>query len=229
MKIGLGFFKEPEGLDYISTFKDTAGLEGEFIIEKGNVNFCELSLFDCNLSEEEFVSKFYDDSELHHTATYIYILSQEGKILDALYTGGIELLECVTDKDGKLNIVVGAYLHGLSRGSYDIIKKRLNHEINDLGFWKNLTDDNLMGWLEVAATLSTYEKDVANKVVTIEGTDFDCEDKFYCALGVGGYFGSNLDALHECFCGDFGVKGEFTLIWKNHKMYKDKFPYKYGK
>ncbi|MFI6458754.1 barstar family protein [Streptosporangium amethystogenes] len=43
-------------------------------------------------------------------------------------------------------------------------------------------------------------------------------DAFYCAIGEaingpGGYFGWNLDALHDCLSGGWGAAGPFRLIW----------------
>ncbi|MGH3243557.1 MAG: barstar family protein, partial [Spirillospora sp.] len=57
------------------------------------------------------------------------------------------------------------------------------------------------------------------------GTVFDLDGRFvtdiegfYCALGEaingpGGYFGWNLDALHDCLSGAWGAKTSFRLIW----------------
>ncbi|MFI6803336.1 barstar family protein [Streptosporangium canum] len=43
-------------------------------------------------------------------------------------------------------------------------------------------------------------------------------DAFYCAIGEaingpGGYFGWNLDALHDCLCGGWGAASPFRLVW----------------
>jgi hypothetical protein len=57
------------------------------------------------------------------------------------------------------------------------------------------------------------------------GTSYDLDGRyvtdiegFYCALGEaingpGGYFGWNLDALDDCFCGGFGARPPFRLVW----------------
>ncbi|MEV6374764.1 barstar family protein [Micromonospora musae] len=55
----------------------------------------------------------------------------------------------------------------------------------------------------------TYELD-GRFVTDIEG--------FYCAIGEaingpGGYFGWNLDALHDCLTGGFGARSPFRLVW----------------
>lgn len=57
------------------------------------------------------------------------------------------------------------------------------------------------------------------------GTTYDLDGRFvtdiegfYCAIGEaingpGGYFGWNLDALDDCFCGGFGAQAPFQLVW----------------
>ncbi|WP_233579381.1 barstar family protein [Verrucosispora sp. FIM060022] len=56
---------------------------------------------------------------------------------------------------------------------------------------------------------TTYDLD-GRYVTDIEG--------FYCAIGEavngpGGYFGWNLDALHDCLRGGFGARTPFRLVW----------------
>lgn len=50
-------------------------------------------------------------------------------------------------------------------------------------------------------------------------------DGFYCAIGEaingpGGYFGWNLDALHDCLTGRWGATSPFQLVWDNSEVVK---------
>jgi RNAse (barnase) inhibitor barstar len=234
MKIGLGFDKYPEAYDYIATFSDVSGIEGEFVIKRhleneNPVDYCKLTLFGCNINKEEFLKKFNKESELYDAAVYIYILSNNDEILTSDYVSNVEISELSQDTNHKLNVTLNGWLYPSSKGFYEIIKKRLVNGIDNFGAWKNLPSEKVQGWLDAALRLGTYGDDVSNKIVTIDSKDMDCKDKFYCALGeavngIGGYFGRNLHALDDCFNGGFGIEGNFTLEWINHKLYKQKFP-----
>lgn len=54
------------------------------------------------------------------------------------------------------------------------------------------------------------------RTVVLDGAWIDDVPSFYLALGEavhgpGGYFGGDLDALSDCFCGGFGVRPPFTI------------------
>jgi RNAse (barnase) inhibitor barstar len=64
---------------------------------------------------------------------------------------------------------------------------------------------------------ATYDLD-GRFVTNIEG--------FYCAIGEaingpGGYFGSNLDALDDCLCGNFGARTPFRLRWHHSAVTRE--------
>ncbi|WP_239314196.1 barstar family protein, partial [Plantactinospora mayteni] len=64
---------------------------------------------------------------------------------------------------------------------------------------------------------TTYEID-GRFVTDIEG--------FYCAIGEaingpGGYFGWNLDALHDCLSGGFGARTPFRLVWHDSTVARE--------
>lgn len=236
MKIGFGFDKYPEEYDYIATFENVAGIEGEFIVqehieEDDSTDLCELTLFNCNINKEEFKNKFEKESELYNNAAYLYILSPKGEILTSNFISGVQITKIFTDNFNNLNIKIDGWLHASSRGFYEIAQKRIKYGIDTLGQWKNLPSNKVQGWLDAAIRLGIKPTDVSNKIATIDSDGLDTEDKFYCAIGEavngpGGYFGRGLHALSDCFGGDFGVKdgSVFTLNWINHKTYKKKFP-----
>ncbi|MFG2063503.1 barstar family protein [Micromonospora sp. NPDC048871] len=64
---------------------------------------------------------------------------------------------------------------------------------------------------------TTYDLD-GRYVTDIEG--------FYCAIGEaingpGGYFGWNLDALHDCLSGEFGARTPFRLVWHDSAVARE--------
>lgn len=234
MKIGLGFDKYPEQYNCIATFKNVSGIEGEYVIQEcleddDPTNLCELTLFECNLNEEEFTKKFKQESELYNGAAYLYILSSSEQILTSNFISDIEITKLFKDNFSNLNVKINGWLQASSKGFYEITEKRLKEGISVYGEWKILPHEKVQGWLDSAIRLGRKPIDISNKIVTINSDGLDTEDKFYCAIGEavngpGGYFGRDLLGLSDCLTSDFGVKGEFTLIWINHQIYKNQFP-----
>ncbi|MEO1483624.1 MAG: barstar family protein [Myxococcota bacterium] len=61
----------------------------------------------------------------------------------------------------------------------------------------------------------------------IEGSFVDSRSALYCAIGEsvagpGGYYGSDLDSLSDCFSGGFGPVPPFSLTWLDAKLSKAK-------
>ncbi|CAM1363337.1 barstar family protein [Tenacibaculum xiamenense] len=233
MKIGIGFDKYPESYDFIATFNDISGIEGENVIQYSQdnnpINLCEITLYQCDLEKEKFIDRFNIESELYDNSAYLYILSSKGEILTSTYISDVKIEKIFQDNFDNLNVIIRGWLIESSKGFYEITKKRLTSGIKKLGEWKSLPAEKVQGWLDSSLRLGIYGNDKSNKYAIIDGKNLDSQDKFYCALGeeingIGGYFGRNLDALHDCFYGGFGITGKFTLEWLNHEVYKLKFP-----
>lgn len=234
MKIGLGFDKHPEPYDCIATFIDVSGIEGEYIVEdyetdEYGMDLCELTLFHCDVSKEEFINRFTVESKQYERSAFIYILSQKGEILGANIIDNIEISEIFADSQNNLNVKITGWLQSSSKGFYKITKKYFKHGIRNSNEWKRLPPEHVQGWLEAARRFRTKTEDIEHKIIKINSEGLDDKKKFYCALGEAvngplGYFGSNLDALDDCLKGDFGIKGDFTLNWLGHRSYKEKFP-----
>ncbi|GAA1376447.1 hypothetical protein GCM10009661_44620 [Catellatospora chokoriensis] len=65
----------------------------------------------------------------------------------------------------------------------------------------------------------------AQQVYHLDGRFVTDLDGFYCAIGEavngpGGYFGWNLDALHDCLTGGWGARTPFTLVWHDAQVAK---------
>ena len=63
----------------------------------------------------------------------------------------------------------------------------------------------------------------ARQVYHLDGRFVTDLGGFYCAIGEavngpGGYFGWNLDALHDCLTGGWGTRTPFTLVWHDAQV-----------
>jgi RNAse (barnase) inhibitor barstar len=61
-------------------------------------------------------------------------------------------------------------------------------------------------------------------VYVVDGSRIECLEDFWVVMGEavngpGGYFGKNLDALHDCLRGGFGTPhdGDFIVEWHHHE------------
>jgi len=62
-----------------------------------------------------------------------------------------------------------------------------------------------------------------NTRVEFDGALIQSTEDFYQVIGVavggdGNYFGSNLDALHDCLYGGYGVEPPCEFVWHNHRV-----------
>lgn len=233
MRIGFGFDEYPEEYNCIATFSDAKGLEGEFLVQKDpdgvSVDLCEIILSDCDITEQEFLKRFHQGVQEYGEHIMIFIMSQSGEIHTSRYVSKMEINKTYLDSKGQTNVKVTGWIHASSMGWYEIVKQRLTSGLNGYGEWKNLPEEKVQGWLQAAINLMPEVEDVADRVVEIDSKGIDVEDKFYCALGEaihgpGGYFGRGYHALDDCLFKGFGIKGKFTLRWKSHQVFKEKFP-----
>lgn len=85
--------------------------------------------------------------------------------------------------------------------------------------WAGYTRDLRHHWAGVAlANRSPGPDRPAGISYDLDGRFVTDIEGFYCAIGEaingpGGYFGWNLDALHDCLCGSFGARTPFRLVW----------------
>jgi RNAse (barnase) inhibitor barstar len=71
---------------------------------------------------------------------------------------------------------------------------------------------------------------VSNRVITIRGERVTTLESFYEEIGEavngpGGYFGANLDAVHDCLYGGFGVEPPFSVVWENSRVSREALGY----
>ncbi|PCJ31458.1 MAG: hypothetical protein COA99_17225 [Moraxellaceae bacterium] len=239
MQIGFGYNDEWDELEPFVTFKECKGMEGEFPLHNGKedsfgLKECELRLISGSIGLDQFNSMFSKGEIDFGSNFFIYIIDSDGVNRRSCGMTEVEILEIGLNKNDKtLGLKISGYLSCLEKGEYGLWKNRIENGLNRLGEWKNLQPEEIMAWLRIGLSYNSGTNDRSHLKVEINGDDLTEEDYFYCALGEavngpGGYFGLNLDALDDCFCGDFGVKSDFTLVWNNHSNYKRLFPKKFG-
>ncbi|WP_245880361.1 barstar family protein [Streptomyces zhaozhouensis] len=90
------------------------------------------------------------------------------------------------------------------------------------GGWATGGAEHRAGWLEVArlhaATPGARAGERGGGTYGLDGRALVDRAALYCALGEavkgpGGYYGANLDALHDCLTGGSGPRPPFTLRW----------------
>ncbi len=240
MKIGIGFDKYFDKVDQytegdcMATFEKAVGLEGENILQAHSddevpINVCEVTFINCDQNESEFMAEFRHQVETKEREVSIYIISTKNEILSTNHISDVDITYPFKDENNNLNLTIDGWLAASEKGFFEIAERYLDYGISELGTWKALPSDKVHGWLEAAVKFHSNRNDVSGKTVSIDSDGLDSEYKFHCALGEAvngplGYFGRGLDGLSDCFCGDFGVRGNFTLNWRNHKEYKKRFP-----
>src|SRR5687767_12595403 len=107
----------------------------------------------------------------------------------------------------------------ISLTNKEIIKKWKSGESID---WRELTTDEKKEWLLACLFETGLPKGIIPiKDYTIDGSEVNNSVDLHCLFGQvffgdKGYFGQNLDGLHDCFI-DLKVLPETTLTIKNHE------------
>jgi RNAse (barnase) inhibitor barstar len=235
--IGIDDYPKTSILGY---FENIEGIEGENPLEKDQSDEnkypikCKLKLLrGKNFSEFERNLK-EASTKNEYSGYYIYFIDKQNNIKLEYFFFNLEINQIQDLENGYYNLDLNCNLYEASQGVREVCEMRINNELTEYNLWRKLKKESRQGWLEVAINLQSNIIDRANLIVEINGDLIDDTDSFYCVIGEsingpGGYFGRNLDALHDCFRGEFGVKLPFTIKWKNHlqskKYLKEKFNY----
>jgi RNAse (barnase) inhibitor barstar len=93
--------------------------------------------------------------------------------------------------------------------------------------WASYDRDLRHQWAGAALSHHRYgEPDrSAGATYHLDGQHVTDVEGFYCAIGEAvngpdGYFGWNLDALHDCLCGRWGASTPFRLVWHDAAVAK---------
>jgi len=214
-RVGIRFDNYPEKPAIKGSFSRVLGIEGEQTCgEEYIVELLDGSVDD-DLAKDLQAGKLVFEENL-----YLCVLGKEGNILGEYFFSQVEVIEYSCSGDLILNLKCQGVLYPASIGSMKCWEMISQGEVEKNGAWKKLKEEELQGWLEVALNYKVTTSDKAGLVVELDGSEIKSINEFYCALGeavngYGGYFGRNLDALCDCFCGDFGVKEPMSIVWHN--------------
>ena len=218
----IGYCKSIEGLDG-NIFND-----GDFFYHK-----IKLLGFVFNMEFKKYLIK---TKESIGRLAYICILNKEknsiGKIpftiYDDIYYHKIGFPDKVTDITWR-----GSLWEVVSDKETEIWNKwRITYPVQK-NEWSSLSKDSRRAWLKVVKNYNSNNSnysEIEENSFCLDGTYITDYSSFFCALGEamngpGGYYGFDLNSLVDCFCGGFGAKAPFTLLWENHqvgKKYLDK-------
>ncbi len=94
------------------------------------------------------------------------------------------------------------------------------------GLWVDFTLEERKIWQTVARTYALQTNNWRNQgqtgiTIHLDGRLITDEYAFFFMLGEqlngpAGYYGSSLDALDDCLCGDFGPIPPFTVVWSHY-------------
>ncbi|WP_240419976.1 barstar family protein [Paenibacillus periandrae] len=160
------------------------------------------------------------------TGIHINMLSQDGKIIGSynfILDKPYYFLKNPITLQGILNLQLsGEFASELSIEAEEIWNQWMIKKPTKINTWSSLSQRQRLGWLEVIRIHSaTYYNNSTNKKnYYLDMTHVVDSKSFYYALGEamngpGGYYGSCLDSLDDCFCGGFGAKPPFALHFSN--------------
>jgi hypothetical protein len=161
----------------------------------------------------------------------VYAIAADGSatpVIDAAVSGTVEIGEPSRLGAGLLDVTVDSDpREPLPTGILDILKHWHTGRPTEKNLWANYDRELRHHWSGVALA---HHCDASDRPA---GTTYDLDGRFvtdiegfYCAIGEaingpGGYFGWNLAALDDCFCGGFGAQAPFRLVWHNSAVARE--------
>ncbi|OKI25577.1 barstar family protein [Streptomyces sp. CB03911] len=155
------------------------------------------------------------------------VLDADGAAMGSYFVNDVTVTNVRPSERGAalVDLVVTLWCEDALPGAerlWDLIR---TGRLNRTGLWHGLTPEDRRAWLSVALWSREYRRrgrpdTPPGQVFTLDGRNVVDRDSFYCAIGEavngpGGYFGWNLDALHDCLDGRWGATSPFTLLWES--------------
>jgi RNAse (barnase) inhibitor barstar len=155
----------------------------------------------------------------------VYAVAIDGsgrRIIDAVVSGTVEAAHPSRFGAGLLDVTVHSDpREPLPTGILTILQHWLEGRPAQPNLWAPYDRELRHRWAGMALANRPWP-DVPDRPA---GSSYDLDGQFvtdiegfYCAIGEaingpGGYFGWNLDALHDCLRGGFGTRRPFRLVW----------------
>ncbi|MBB4806126.1 RNAse (barnase) inhibitor barstar [Chryseobacterium defluvii] len=212
---------EPQIIAYIENVKNLESI-------KTNLGYRELRLINVD-NIQSLKSAIEKATKKYENNGFIYMLDENKSILTGTFVSNIKVI-----KSSKTNIHLSGNVWHHPKGYHKSWELKINNQMSEKNIWKDLRKDELQGWLVYALHTMKITSAKENIKIQIDGNDFHNLDEFFCTIGeevngIGGYFGRNLYALHDCMRGDFGIKSISELTWQNHERSKKLFKARFNK
>lgn len=156
---------------------------------------------------------------------HLAFLDGSGREIGRYFVNGVTVEKSVPSARGAglVDLTVGLWCEGLLPQADRFWDHLRSGSLTRKGLWHGLDREGRDAWLSAALKHRVslpVEDNSAGAVYALDGSNVTDTDGFYCALGEavngpGGYFGWNLDAVHDCLGGGWGASPPFTLIWND--------------
>ncbi|GAB3965658.1 barstar family protein [Streptomyces sparsus] len=166
------------------------------------------------------IGKDLTDVELH-------VVNPAGATVGSYYIGIVGLRSELPGgaHSGQIGFLATFYGHTCPYPAAGVIwQRRASEDPLRRGEWMEYPAEAHESWLHVTqnswfATGHTATRYDTGTSCTIDGSKILNESSFYCELGesvngVGGYFGSNLDALADCLASSTATGNRFDVLWR---------------
>ncbi|MER7441612.1 barstar family protein [Micromonospora avicenniae] len=144
----------------------------------------------------------------------------DSQVIGAVVSGTIQASEPSRFGTGLLDVTVDSDpQEPLPAGALRVLEHWYAGAPTEKNLWAGYDRDLRHHWAGAAlAHRSSTPDRPAGATYDLDGRFVTDIEGFYCAIGEaingpGGYFGWNLDALHDCLTGGFGAQTPFRLVW----------------
>jgi hypothetical protein len=161
----------------------------------------------------------------------VYVVAADGsagRVIDAVVSGTVEAGEPSRLGAGLLDVTVDSDpREPLPTGILGILEYWYAGRPARRNLWAGYDRELRHHWAGVALAHQSGAPDQpAGTTYDLDGRFVTDIEGFYCAIGEaingpGGYFGWNLDALDDCFCGGFGARAPFRLVWHDSAVARE--------
>ncbi|WP_243709312.1 barstar family protein [Micromonospora sp. 15K316] len=153
----------------------------------------------------------------------VHMVAADGstnRVIGAVVSGTIQASEPSRYGAGLLDVTVDSDpQESLPAGLLRVLEHWYTGQPTEKNLWAGYDRDLRHQWAGAAlAHRSSTPDRPPGTTYDLDGRFITDIEGFYCAIGEaisgpGGYFGWNLNALHDCLTGGFGARTPFRLVW----------------
>ncbi len=197
---------------YRLTFNDSSSNIQTNISSSNIIHDKKLELKISNIGDIENLLK----SEASYDELTIYIKNNENIYSEVFST---EILDGYYDKtDLIIEMIENIFTESIfTRQLFKYLN--LLTTVKNIRYWKDLSDEAQYCWLRACFAFNRYPKKIKTDII-IDGNFITSKNSFFCefseqSIGIGGYFGSDLDGFDDCFKTFYKNCHINKVIWKS--------------